>query len=169
MQSAWGGGWLGHFLHHPQSTQLHLGSLYDPALAALGWVAAFALYRRHTEHASSAQWRALLLTGFGTDYFPSGVARAIFAFAHLLDGCEERVFNRIGEAAVDGTLCLARNSAWLDTRIINQPIMASADGLGALGGMVRKLQTGKIYHYLAAAFVWIIVIGILVLAVRVHQ
>jgi NADH-quinone oxidoreductase subunit L len=169
LQSEWTGGWLGRFLQHPQSTQLHLGSLYDPAFAAFGWIAAFALYRRHTEHATPARWRALLLTGFGTDYFPSGVARAMFAFARLLNRCEERVFNRIGEGAVDGALFLARNSAWLDTRVINQPIMASADGLGVLGGMVRKLQTGKIYHYLAAAFVWIIVTGILVLAVRVHK
>lgn len=169
LQSAWAGGWLGRFLHQPQSTQLHLSSMYDPALAVLGWLAAFALYRRHTENAAPARWRTLLLTGFGTDYFPSAIAHTMFALAHLLDGVEERIFNRVGEGAVDGALSLARSSAWLDTRVINQPIMASADGLGALGGMVRKLQTGKIYHYLAAAFAWIIAIGILVLAVKVHK
>jgi NADH-quinone oxidoreductase subunit L len=169
LQSAWAGGWLGRFLHQPQSTQLHLSSMYDPGFAALGWLTAFALYRRHTENAGAARWRTLLLTGFGTDYFPSVVARAMFALAHLLDELEERIFNRIGEGAVDGALSLARSSAWLDTRVINQPIMASADRLGALGGMVRKLQTGKIYHYLAAAFAWIILVGFLVLAIRVHK
>lgn len=169
LQSAWTGGWLGRFLHHPQPTQFHLSSLYDTALAALGWLTAFALYRRHTENAAPAAWRMLLLTGFGTDDFPSVLARAMFALAHLLDGVEERIFNRIGDGAVGGALFLARNSAWLDTRVIDQPIIASADGLRALGGIVRKLQTGKIYHYLAAAFAWIIIVGFLVLAIRVHK
>jgi NADH-quinone oxidoreductase subunit L len=193
LQSPWTRGWLGRFLQQPQSTQLNLSSLYDPALAALGWFAALVLYHRHTERDVPARWRTLLRAGFGTDYLPSGVARASFALAHMFQWCEERVFNRTAEGAIDavlslarigalleergfnraaegavnGVLSLAQVGAFLDERTINRPIMASAEDLGTLGGMVRTLQTGKIYHYLAAAFAWIIVIAIFVLVVRV--
>ncbi len=166
LQSPWRHGWLGRFLQDPQSTRLGLSSLYDPALAAIGWIAALALYRRHAERDVSARWRVPLQNGFGADALPSTVVRASFAFADMLQWCEERIFNRAAEGAVEAVLSLARNGALLDARAIDGPVMASAEGLGVLGSQVRKLQTGKVYHYLAAVFAWIIVIAVVALAVR---
>ena len=167
LQSPWTYGWLGRFLQSPQTTQLRFSSLYDPALAAIGWIAAIVLYRRHVEKDFPARWRVPLQSGFGTDSLPSAVGRVSFAFAHMLQWCEERVFNRAAEGMVEAVLSLARHGALLDTRVIDGPVMARAEGLGVLGARVRKLQTGKIYHYLAAVFVWIIIIAVIALADKV--
>jgi NADH-quinone oxidoreductase subunit L len=168
LQSPWTHGWLGRFLDQPQSTRLALSSLYGPALAAIGWIAAIALYRGHAERDVPAWWRVPLQTGFGTDSLPSAVVRASFAFAHMLQWFEERIFNRAAEGAVEAVLSLARYGALLDTRVIDGPVMASVEGVGVLGARVRKLQTGKVYHYLAVVFAWIIVIAVVALAARVR-
>jgi NADH-quinone oxidoreductase subunit L len=167
LQSPWQHGWLGRFLEQPQSTHFELSLLVDPALAALGWVAALVLYRRHPERAKTARWRRLLATGFGTDSLPSAVAYVAFAFARMLDWCESNIFNRTAEGAVDAVLWFARNNALIDARVIDGPVMTSAERLDALGGQARKLQTGKVYHYLAAAFAWIIIVAVIALIARV--
>lgn len=167
LQSPWSHGWLGRFLLSPQSTHLGLDSLYDPALATIGWIVAIGLYRHHQSDAP-AWWRVPLQTGLGTDLLPSAVVRAAFAFARMLRWVEECVFNRAAEGAVEAVLSLARTGALLDARAINGPVMATAEGLGVLGAKVRELQTGKIYHYLAAVFAWILVIAVVTLAIRVR-
>lgn len=167
LQSPLGHGWFGRFLVQPQSTDFELSSLVDPALAALGWLTALGLYRRHTERSTVARWRVLPETGFGTDSLPSAVAHVSFAFAQMLDWCEGNIFNRTAEGVVDAVLWLARNNALIDARVIDVPVMATAEGFSVLSNHARKLQTGKIYHYLAAAFAWIIIVAVIALIARV--
>jgi len=161
LQSPWLHGWLGNFLGQPQATRLGIESLYEPALAALGCIWAFALYRNHAEWAATVWWRTLLRSGFGTDYLPSAVAHGFFAFARTLQWVEERIFNRAANGLVGAVLSLASGGAWLDTQAINRSVMAGAEGVSALSGKVRQIQTGKVYHYLAAAFAWVILIALI--------
>lgn len=84
----------------------------------------------------------------------------------MLQWIEEHVFNSAANGIADMVLSLALGSAWLDTQVINRSVMASAAGIDVLSGKARRLQTGKVYHYLAAVFAWVIVIAIIAFAVR---
>ena len=167
LQSPWLDGWLGNFLGKPQPIRLGIESLYEPALAAVGCIRALALYRDHAEWAPTAWWRTLLRSGFGTDYLPSAVAHGFLAFARMLEWIEESIFNRAANGVVGTVLSIASVGAWLDPQAINRSVMSGAEGLGTLGGKVRQIQTGKVYHYLAAAFAWVILIALISLWYRV--
>lgn len=136
--------------------------------------------------------RAVMKGGFGTEVVPANIgvlATALFqrlsAFeTNVIDAMsrqtarailrcgrgsalvETGIFDRFSSAVANSSLRLAGRTDWLDVRVLDRSVLGSASALRDLGGRVRAFQTGRIYHYLAIVFLWIVVAGAITFALR---
>ena len=197
IQSPFGSGWLGRYLHETSSTNLHARSAIHPALAILGWFCALCVcrWRFVSPDALAARWahgRTFLLRGLGTDAEGFGLARIGVSFAnassaidrHIFErlsnkaaiaalrfaGASSRIdrdiFERLSDNAAIAALHFATISSRMDQRVLDRAVENGAGSVSMLGEHARVLQTGRVYHYLAAAFGWVLVLVIITLAVR---
>lgn len=197
IQSPAGSGWLGRYLLLPASTRLDVTSAIHPALAALGWLGALAIYRWRVldPEAPTARWasaRNFFRGGLGTDSEGLALARlgvafgklASFidrktfdrisdsaaslglAFADIGSMVDQRVFDRLSDKAAVTVLRLASANDQVDHSVLDQGVERGAESLSIFSERARLLQTGRVYHYLAAAFAWVLALAIITLAVR---
>lgn len=171
IQSPVASGWLGRYLHQPTSTNLQARSAIHPALAVLGWLVALSLYRWRVldPDALAVRWASLrlfLLRGLGTDSEGFALARFGQAFAKLVSAIDGSIFERLSDSAAIAALRFASASSRVDERVLDRSVENSAGSVFLLGERARALQTGRVYHYLAAAFAWVLLLAIITLAVR---
>lgn len=100
------------------------------------------------------------------DRMATKTAQSVLHFAHGADGIEAQVFDRSSAAVGVAALRMARQTNWWDLCVLDRSVLASAFSLREFGGRVRALQTGRVYHYIAAVFFWVILAGVVTWAVR---
>ncbi len=100
------------------------------------------------------------------DALSSAVARGVLRVAYGAGIVENGVFDRGSSAVAESAWRMATRTNWLDLRLLDRSVLRSAFALRDLGGRLRPLQTGRIYHYLAAVFLWIVVASAIAFALR---
>lgn len=148
------------------STVIHL------LLVALGWGAAWGFYRRENSgfERFSQRGRAasqIMLGGFGTDTATQWFASAMQSMASAAAIFDTAVFDRTANAFASMMLNIAGLSNETDKRVIDRFFERSAVGVGGFGSRLRAFQTGRIYHYLAAVFAWVLLTALITFIVRI--
>jgi NADH:ubiquinone oxidoreductase subunit 5 (subunit L)/multisubunit Na+/H+ antiporter MnhA subunit len=77
------------------------------------------------------------------------------------------VFDRTANAFASMMLNIAGLSNETDKRVIDRFFERSAVGVGGFGSRLRAFQTGRIYHYLAAVFAWVLLTALITFIVRI--
>jgi NADH-quinone oxidoreductase subunit L len=167
------GAWaLRHLSHaHEAAPRVMLGlGLASVAMATLGWAVARAFYKDETEHAklrAANRLRYENLHAFAYD---------TFRIDELYEATFVRGFVALARAAawlddvvVDGVIAalaaLARAAAWLsgaiDARIVDGAVDGVAEALLGGGRALRRLQTGRVNHYVLGVAVGIVLLVVL--------
>ncbi len=99
---------------------------------------------------------------FTNELLEVAVRRPLLALARLSD----RLDRRVVDAAVDGTahatLALAAASDQIERRGIDAAVDGLAELIGAGGGRLRRLQTGRLYEYLRDTALGTAAVGVLI-------
>ncbi|HEX8953999.1 MAG TPA: hypothetical protein VF945_19225, partial [Polyangia bacterium] len=168
------GAWaLGHFgaAHEAAAQRQMIGlMLASVAMATLGWAVARAFYKDESEHAklrAANRLRYEHLHAFAFDTF-------------RIDELYERTFVRgfqalaraaawLDDVVVDGVVALlagaTRTAAWLtgalDAHVVDGAVNGVAEALVGGGRALRRLQTGRVNHYVLGVAVGVVVLIVL--------
>jgi hypothetical protein len=95
------------------------------------------------------------------------VVRPVLALARGLAWIDDRVLDRAVEATAPAAVGLARLAARVDDAGMDGAVSALAGGMRRLGALARRPQTGQVHQYYAQAVVTLTaVVLLLVLLVR---
>lgn len=195
IQSPVGAGWLGRYLNEAVTPGLDVSSAIHAALAGVGWLVALSVYRwraagSKTLPIRAARLRRILMGGFGTDSESFVLARVGLAFAKACSSLDLRIdqladrvapvslrvanvssavdsnIEQLSDASATAALRLARAGLHIDRSLLDDAVENAARRFSALSERVRVLQTGRVYHYLALAFVWVLVLAAITIVMR---
>lgn len=141
-------------------------------LVALGWGAAWCFYRRESSGVkrfsqSGVAVSQIMLGGFGTDTAARWFASVMQSVASAAAMFDSVVFDRTANAFASMMLNVAGLSEEMDNRAIDRSFERSAVSIRGFGSRLRVLQTGRIYHYLAAVFAWVLLTALITFIVRI--
>ncbi len=140
----------------------------------------------------AAALHRVVFGGFGTDKLPVGMAHLGVAISRGIGVLDDAVFDRaangisgvalwvangfslfdrtVFDRAANGVpnamLRAAKDSNWLDVHAVDRTIERAATAIRDLGGRLRQLQTGRIYHYLAVVALWVLITAFITLTIR---
>ena len=93
-------------------------------------------------------------------------ATAALRFASTSSAIDRSIFERLSDNVAIAALRAASASGRIDQHIFDRGVENGAGSVSMFSEHARLLQTGRVYHYLAAAFGWVLVLAIIALAVR---
>ncbi|MDZ7806503.1 MAG: hypothetical protein U5K71_05265 [Gracilimonas sp.] len=137
-------------VHHVHTPAMILSILI--ALGGIGF--AFAVYQwKKINSESLAQKAGFLYKGaFNKWYFDEMYDKVFVNGLHLLTRISKWFDEHVIDAMVNGSAVVVRGlatvSGWIDQNIVDGLVNATADTANSAGGLLSKIQTGKVQTYL---------------------
>ncbi|TVQ66662.1 MAG: NADH-quinone oxidoreductase subunit L [Balneolaceae bacterium] len=143
-----------------------LAMVLSVVIALTGIAIAVLMYhRKKLDPAAAAQKAGFLYTGslnkwYFDEFYSKVFVGGVMAITRILRWFDEKVVDGIVNATAPIARGISRGSGWVDHNIVDGLVNATAAGASQAGGLLSRIQSGKVQTYLVYILFGMLLLGI---------